>query len=271
MMCKRRPDVSIIVPFRDNGEHRTRVWHWLKRYYAENMPSVEIVVGTEEGVPFSKSVAVNRAAKRARGKIFAILDADALMDAEKLQEVCEELILDRRLGRKTWTMPYERIFYLSRDFTEKLISQPATTWPHNFPSPPPTDWLEGDNCPLYGHPFGAMAMVMPREAFFAVGGMDPRFRGWGGEDVSFLHTLDTLWGLHTVADNDILHMWHERPGKTAATRKWVGQPEFGPINSYLAHRYSLANGEPAWMWGLTDEHRDLPWWRKFFGFRTVVK
>jgi predicted glycosyltransferase involved in capsule biosynthesis len=264
-MCKRfrrRPDISIIVPFRDNGEHRTRVWHWLKRYYEANLPSVEVVVGTEEGVPFSKSVAVNRAAKRARGKIFVILDADALIQADKLQTVCDDLILDRRLGRKTWAMPYERIFYISREATEFILEETRPEGRITLHSPPGKWWQDGNNNPLYGHPFGAMALAMPREAFFAVGGMDPRFRGWGGEDVSFLHALDTLWGLHTVADNDVWHLWHERPGRTAATRKWVGQPEFGPINSRIAHRYNLANGEPGWMQALVDEHRPRPWWRR---------
>ena len=260
-MCswfRRRPDISIIVPFRDNGEHRTRVWRWLHEYYREALPDAEILVGTEEGVPFSKSVAVNRAAKKARGKIFVILDADALIQPEKLREVCDDLILDRRLGKRTWAVPYERIYYLNEELTLNLLKVPPKFLAElgfQWPSPPPENWREGDRNPLYGHPFGAMCMVMPREAFFHVRGFCEGFRSWGGEDVSMVHALDTLWGLHTVADNDILHCWHIRPGKTAATRKWVGQPDYGPANSRLAHQFSLANGCPAWMRALVDEHK----------------
>lgn len=250
---KPQPDISIIVPFRDNGEHRTRVWNWLKEYWATNLPNAEIIVGTDDGFPFSKSVAVNAAAKQARGKIFAILDADAYMDADRLKTVCDQLITDTNNGKQTWAMPYERIYYLKREATEVLLDLDPTA-PYWLSSPPSKWWIEQEN-PLYGHPFGAMAMIMPRQAFQTVGGMDPRFRGWGSEDVSLLHALDTLWGLHTVADNDLAHMWHERPGKTAATRKWVGQPDFGPINSRLGFRYNQANGEPGWMRALVNEHK----------------
>lgn len=260
-MCfKRRPDISIIVPFKDHNEHRTRVWEWLKRYYAEALPDAEIVVGTDDVVPFSKSCAVNRAANKARGRIFVVIDADALVQPEKLREVCDELILDRRLGRRTWAMVYERIYYLNEKTTLDLLKIPPELLAeidYEWPSPPPENWREGNNNPLYGHPFGAMCMVMPREAFFHVRGFCESFRAWGSEDASMTFALDTLWGLHKVHLNDILHLWHIRPGRTAATRKWVGQPDYGPANSRLGHQFSLANGYPSWMRALVDEHAGL--------------
>ena len=80
--------------------------------------------------------------------------------------------------------------------------------PLRFPSPPPVSAVESMQGSGYGHWFAAMCLMLPREAFFTVGGMDPRFRGWGGEDVSFMHAVDTLWGKHKTGHNDIMHFWH---------------------------------------------------------------
>jgi hypothetical protein len=83
--------------------------------------------------------------------------------------------------------------------------------------------------------------------------MDERFRGWGGEDVSFLRALDTLYCQHEVATADLCHFWHARPGENPQDRFWIGQ--VFPANSRLAQRYSLATGEPTFMRTLVKEHR----------------
>lgn len=254
----RRPQISLLVPFRDDREHRTRVWGWLRRYWESQLDSVEVIMGHDGGWPFSKAAAVNDAARRAHGKNFVILDADAYMDANVIQQCADRLDLARRHGFRTWMMPYNRLYRLSRENTLGLLYFDPRE-PYQLPSPPPAEWLESDrNTATYGHKFGAMAQVMPREAFFATGGMDPRFRGWGSEDASFLKALDTLWGLHEVTDNDLVHMWHSRPGKDVESRRWVGQTgSAGMANSRLAQRYGSANGEPHFMRGLADE-RESP-------------
>jgi hypothetical protein len=96
--------------------------------------------------------------------------------------------------------------------------------------------------------------------------MDPRFRGWGSEDVSFMRALDTIYAQHELGDNDVVHLWHERPGISWATRRWVGQPDV-VANSRLGQRYAMATSEPGFMRALTSEYehpRDVlkPWWRR---------
>lgn len=250
----RRPQISLLVPFRDDGEHRTRVWAWLRQYWQENLDSVEVVMGHDGGSPFSKSTAVNDAASRARGRVFVILDADAYLDARVVQSCADRLDAARKAGARLWFMPYAKLYRLGKPLTlDLLLSDPAQ--PYCIPSPPVTASLEtSPSSATYGHQYGAMMQVMPREAFFATGGMDPRFRGWGSEDVSFLRALDTLWGHHEVMPNDVSHLWHARPGNDWKTRRWVGQAmALGPANSRLAQRYAQANGEPSFMRGLADE------------------
>jgi N-terminal domain of galactosyltransferase/Glycosyl transferase family 2 len=264
MLCKwfrRRPQISLLVPFRDNGEGRGAAWSWLQQFWRDHLHSAEIVMGNSVGLPFNKAVAVNDAARRARGRIFMVLDADAYMDPTVIQDCADQIDAAVRAKKHLWFMPYDKLYRLNTDATTNLIkSNPALSY--KVSSPPPPAWLEanpdpsgGHSC-IYGHQYGAMAMVMPRQAFTTVNGMDPRFRwGWGSEDASFLKALDALYGQHEVARADILHLWHTRPGTNWETRKWVGQ-NFAPGNSRLAQRYQRAAGEPGWMRALVDEYKD---------------
>jgi hypothetical protein len=192
------------------------------------------------------------------------LDADAYLDSAVVQRCADDLDAARKAGKCCWYMPYNILYRLSQDTTVELLrTDPA------LPYHPPelaVNNLEvtgqGPGGTQYGHQYGAMAMVMSREAFFAAGGMDPRMRGWGSEDVSFLRALDTLWGLHEVVTNDICHLWHDRPGSSFKTRRWAGQT--AQANSRLCQRYTHASGEPALMRGLVSERvrpKPRPWWR----------
>lgn len=255
---KRHPEISLIVPFRDDGEHRAEVWRWLKKYWEWNLPNAEIIIGTDHRTPFSKSAAINKAARKARGKIFIICDADAYMDAGALKACADEVLAAVKARDRLWMMPYNCLYRLNRLATLAVLGTDPVE-PYFLPHPVPEDWLEDTgpqndpNTRTYGHRYGAMIMVMPREAFFLVNGFDARMRGWGSEDVSMLRALDTLYCQHHVAANDLCHMWHVRPGNDYATRKWVGQG-WSPANSRLAQRYYAATGEVAYMRSLCDEH-----------------
>jgi len=268
--CWSRPQISLLVPFRDDGEHRTRVWRWLRRYWRANLRTAEIVMGRDDGTPFSKAAAVNDAASRARGRTFVVLDADAYLDSAVVQRCADDLDDARKAGKRLWYMPYNVLYRLSQDTTLELLrTDPGLPYHPPVLSVDNLEVMEGQELlggTPYGHQHGAMAMVMPREAFFAAGGMDPRMRGWGSEDISFLRALDTLWGLHEVVTNDICHLWHDRPPSSSfKTRRLAGQTaQTGQANSRLCQRYTHASGEPAFMRGLTSERvrpRPRPWWR----------
>lgn len=257
------PQISLLVPFRDDGEHRDRVWNWLERYWQHALPSAEIVMGRDFGVPFSKAIAVNDAASRARGHVFAVLDADAYIHADAIESCAYQIEEAQASGQRKWFMPYNKLYRLDRMATMGLLeSDPAA--PFDVPSPPPLDWVEPGNEPKnYGYgpdpvrsafQFGAMCQVVPREAFELVGGMDPRFRGWGSEDASFKRSLDTLYCKSEIAVNDMLHMWHARPTYPEG-RRWIGQATNLP-NRDLGARYGAATGRPAFMQKLIDERSE---------------
>ncbi len=266
------PQISILTPFRDDHEFRTHVWHWLRAYWQTHLQSVEIIEGHDVHTPFSKASAVNDAASRARGRVFIIMDADAYLDSHILQRYVNNIDDAVRAGKRLWYIPYSHLYRLSQPATEALIDTDPQE-DYAISSPPPANIL--DESPLsshdhnsvnYGHQYGALVSIMPREAFFMVGGLDPRFRGWGSEDVSFMNAVDTVYCQHQLGANDAMHLWHSRPGISWETRRWIGQPDL-VANSRLAQRYNMAKSEIGWMRALTDEYappRDLKrhWWSR---------
>lgn len=257
----RRPKISFLVPFRDDGEHRSRVWHWLHRYWSAHLPDAEIVMGHDGGSPFGKAAAVNDAASRARGKVFVVMDADAYMDPQVVQRCADEILKAKRRGRRIWFIPYRHLFRLREDITLDIL-EIEPEWDLDLPSPPPDNWVESHNSAHYGHLYGAMMQIMPREAFWMIGGWPSRFRGWGSEDAAAMRALDTMWAPHEVTHNDMLHFWHAREGDDVKTRKWVGQHTEGNANSRQAQRFAVATGEPAFMAALVQEHAPRRGWRK---------
>lgn len=245
------PEISLLVPFRNDHEDRAKTWHWLRQYWQHHLPQAEILQGHYTGYPFSKAAAVNHAARHARGKVFVILDADTYLD-HNVVEYCAEAIIDAlEQGKRRWFIPYKLLYRLRKRPSKELIrSDPRL--PYSIPHPPPMTWVEPGQSHDYGHPYGALIQIVPREAFRLVGGFDPRFCGWGSEDSSFLRAVDTLYAQHENTQNDVVHLWHVRPGNDWKTRRWVGQSI--QQNSRLAQRYANATGEPSYMRGLTEEH-----------------
>lgn len=238
-----QPNISLLVPFRSDDGYRLRVWLWLQKYWMSELPGVEIVIGKdhEKDKVFSKAVAVNDAASRATGDIFVILDADCYLPGKIVKHCARRIVNARRLGVPMWFVPYRTLYRLTPESTERVLGTPPTQ-PFRFPQPPDDEDVESLLGTSFGHRFGALIMVVPREAFELVGGMDERFRGWGGEDVSFLRSLDTLYSSHRNTANDVLHLWHPRFGEDWKTRKWAGQAD-ARVNDWLAVQYGKASGK----------------------------
>jgi len=238
----RTPLISLLIPFRSDNKSRREVFNWILQYWECELPDAEIVIGRDWGIPFSKSGAVNDAARRASGKYFVIIDADAYLPGDVIRTAVARIERAARKGHRLWYIPYRRVFRLTPEASRRVLdSDPCD--PERFPSPPDDLDVESMEGSAFGHHFGALIQIMPREAFFAVGGMDPRFRGWGGEDVSFVRAVDTLWGKHKTTRNDVLHLYHTRIGHGGwRTREWEGQKK-PRANDWLSIKYNVATGD----------------------------
>ena len=254
--------ISLLVP-RSPGVDagRDRLWDWLQRYWRAHLPLARIVEGRDPehlsrpGRTFSKTTAVNDAARRAKGDILVILDSDAYVAPEIIVEAAHEIRRARKRGRRLWFIPYRRFYRLGPDLTEQILA--SDPWlPQNLGdplAPELRDPVHG-NAPEYGHHYAAMIMVFPQEAFKEVGGMDERFIGWGGEDISFMRAMDTVYNTHKTIDHAVYHLYHHTFG-VGVNRQWIGQVKRMPF-TILGARYQAAYGDPARMLRLNNEWRN---------------
>ncbi len=249
--------ISLLVPFRADGRGRTRVWRWLRRYWEHELPGVEIVMGHDDfwRRPFSKTVAVNNAAKKAHGDIFVILDADTYLPGRVIEQCANRIRTSIAAGHPLWFIPYRKLFRLTAEATDAVLDSDPRD-PLRFSSPPLWTDVEDTSGSAHGHHYGAMIQIMPRVGFEKVGGMDPMFRGWGGEDVAFVRAMDTLYAKHKSTSNDVLHLWHPIHNQTYihnwTVREWAGQRS-NRMNDRRAVLYDKATGDPVMMRALVDE------------------
>jgi Glycosyltransferase like family 2 len=263
---RRGHGISILIPFRANADQLQRLKNvvWLKRYWKAQLPGAEIIIGKDpqnHNAPFSKSVAVNDAARKAKGDIFVIVDADGYISVDAVLNCVKEIRDARKRGRKLWFVPYRKFYRLTEAASHSLLQSDPKN-PLEFSEPLTQDFVLGDTDPTVGHWYGAMIQICPREAFDAVGGWDERFRGWGGEDHAAMRAMDTLYGLHMTLPGHVLHVWHPQIGPEGTKaqvhwkdRMWAGQDEPG-VNDKLAGRYYGAYRNPEKMRKLVDEGKE---------------
>lgn len=265
LLSRKGHGISLIVPFgcSDPEDQRQKNWKWLQAYWKAQLPGAEIIIGEDrDGKPFSKSVAVNDAASRAHGDIYVIVDADGYISAEAVLYCATQIRQARNHGHKLWFVPYRNFFRLTAEASQRvLLSSPKK--PYQFSSPPPEDCVQRSAASQFGHRYGAMIQVMPKEAFWEVGGWDPRFRGWGGEDNSAMRAVDTLYWPHKTLPIQVLHLWHPMLSVNGPDawvdqyhRIWPGQL-LACSNKALSSQYFQAIGNRKKMREIVNQGRML--------------
>ena len=239
---KRGHGISLLVPFRTDNGRRAETWQWLARYWQHELPGAEIVIGTDNHPAFCKTAAVNRAADKAKGDVFVILDADCYVSGEVIEYCANEIRRERKRGNRLWFIPYRYFYRLTDPASREILNSNPGNPARFFAAPPPNHKLQETKGITRAHWFGALIQIMPREAFYAAGTMDNRFHGWGGEDVAFMHALDTLYSRHKTVPSGVIHLWHPTIGSSAKDRKWAGQTKPG-ANGNLAAKYFRARGD----------------------------
>ena len=217
--------ISFLVPFRGDAWRR-QLWDFIRARLEREHPDAEIVEAGDDGQdPFCKSMAVNRAAARASGDLFWIWDSDCWCPPQNVHTAVQ-LIQD---GRSAWARPWRRKAKLGEAETRRILSLPA--WDGTWDRRAPRERLNAF--------WAAPPLVLHREVFEDVGGMDERFRGWGGEDIAFARSL---WkcghGFAGVVPADCIHLWHPRIG-TVGHDLWPGQA-VSSVNDRLVQEYDRA-------------------------------
>lgn len=240
------PEVSLLIPYRAGDPWRDEVWRWMESAWRKHMPRAEICTGDDPAqVPFSRSAAVNAAARKATSDVLVNLDADTWLEPRGIRKAAS---LIRKEGHDhEMFVPKARKFHLLEEDSRRLIrrNQPGdfgdapTRAPHDkFHIPAPT--------------------VMSRRVFEAVNGFDERFIGWGCEDNAFMLALQTLGQRIRTQIGDAYHVWH--PTRVMADDEWDkwqvwdGQTKARPGLAHLEN-YFRAYGNGVRMRELVEGNR----------------
>jgi len=209
--------LSVLIPFRDADGTRTRAKDWILARWQHYYPDAEFIVEPDDGIdPFNKSMAVNNAAAKATGDVYAILDADSWIEPEWVQRGLEVI----QSGKGNWTRP-SRHMRLQHGISEQMLAQPPTA---PFPSLSSSRHAES-----YGSVVGFLWLVRASSwwdmAWHDNGvarGMDERIRGWGGEDSAFTMAAKAIIGGPRHLGGTVVSLWHARPRQNGH-RIWMNQ------------------------------------------------
>jgi hypothetical protein len=210
-------ELSVLLPYKADNGPRDEAFRWTRAFYRKHMQNAEICIGRSDSALFSRSQAINDAARQATTDLFLIADTDILYDPRIIREAMH------RLNMHAWVIPYSQVHDISEPCTRRLLGT-EPTWPLAMPVV--------SSVRTYS-PKGGLTLI-PRQHFEAVGGLDERFIGWGGEDDAFASSLDTLCGKHDRLQEAIYHLWHPND-------KENGNPNYAN-NFNLFLRYMNAYG-----------------------------
>ncbi len=153
--------------------------------------------------PSSKAAACNAGVAAALTPVVALIDADTLVSPAALLSCVDRIAHPGDRTPIAAIRPFGCLVDLDDAATEKM---------HRTGVLPAAGSASGDASRALEHiPLAGGILVIDREAYLAVGGMDESFRGWGGEDDAFSHAL-----IRSGVDSRILrdevafHLWHAR-------------------------------------------------------------
>ncbi|HUG41895.1 MAG TPA: galactosyltransferase-related protein [Longimicrobiales bacterium] len=151
------------------------------------------------GTPYSRAWAFNVGARAARGRLLVFHDNDMIVP----RRYAAELLARRAEGYEVINLK-RFVFYLD----ERATADGLAGGPPRRPPQRVIQNLEGGG-----------SLALDRDAFFALGGFDEAFVGWGGEDNEFWERAQVRaawpWGYLPI-----LHLHHrEQPGKGHRRRR----------------------------------------------------
>ena len=147
------------------------------------------------GAHYCRSLAFNAGARAARGEMLVLHDNDLLV----AQDYAAEIMSRYEQGYEVINLK-RFIFYLTEAHARRVCVSGEL------------DLKEAPESVMQNAQGGG-SLAVSREAFFAIGGFDESFVGWGGEDNEFWERAQTL-NVWPYGYLPLVHLWHEaQPGK----------------------------------------------------------
>jgi hypothetical protein len=236
-------NVDLIVPLSPGDPERDAAWEFVSGFYERMHPGLTVTVGRDtegwwERRGWSKGYAIADGAKSTSASIMVIADADVIVSPEALGYSIIAV-----MNGAAWSMPHGDVYRLSRRATNDVVYLKGETL--DVGAKPPLKWTA---LPPHPGPPGGGIVVLTRSAYETVGGVDPRFVGFGGDDISFARALDTLVGPCERFNYPMTHLYHERTPRRKGNRG-------SAANEALAARYMLADGDKDAMRAIVAEFK----------------
>lgn len=221
------PSTAVILAYRDNGcEHRQAAY----RYVTDHVWSAfdEVRVCDSGATPFSRGASFNQGADRLQADVLVFADADVVVEVEALRQAVTHAYV---LGVTAY--PYREYVRLTREATDTYMAHQLLPADERHPF---AEWTEPNSV--------GGCFVVRRSAYLACGGCDPRFVGWGFEDVAWSAVSATLLGEHVRERGSLLHLWHPWDGYSGGnTSKSPAERAVYDANVALCDRYTGAIGD----------------------------
>jgi GT2 family glycosyltransferase len=181
-------DVSlecIVVEQSSTPEIRDALPIWVRYIHTAPRPNI----------PYCRSWAFNVGARMAKGDLLVFHDNDMLMP----RDYAAQLLARFRGGYEVINLK-RLIFYLNENHSRQIMAS-GTLLQDHAPQTVVQNLEAGGS------------LAVGKDAFFAIGGFDESFIGWGGEDNEFWERAQTrkVWPYGYLP---IIHLWHApQPGK----------------------------------------------------------
>jgi len=230
--------VAVLIPVSSHlDEARGWAAHYVEGHYEHFHPSWDVWIQPIEGT-WNKPAALNRAFTEARAAdhdIVILADADSVVPPEDL----ETAVRWAQEGR-AWCTPHGDVYRLTEAATRLFSAQ--------FRSDFELAYRAKLTRPTYRGIPGGGIVVVRSEVYADVRGLDERFEGWGGEDISFGMCLKTLHGAPGRVGAPLVHLWH--PPAAPHGRGSIASEK-------LVARYTAASGYGERMRSLVEERAPL--------------
>lgn len=221
--------VAVLLPWRDVAcEHRTRALAYVCEQFAEY--PWPVVIGRHDDGEWCKALAVQDALSQTSAETLILHDADVWCDglAGAVSSVQDGA---------SWAIPHTATRGIHR------LTEASTA---RYVAGEPLAGLPLAECRYDGVAGGGIAVV--NRAVYDACPLDPRFRGWGGEDESLGHALRALHGVAPRGRSPLVHLWH--PSQPRITRGTGSE-----ASSTLRKRYARARFRPDQIAALVEEAR----------------
>lgn len=220
--------VAAVIPWRPGSPERNAHHETVRTHLRQLLPDAIHLDVDSDHTPFSRAGSRNegvRQAQAAGADVVVICDADTLAEPEPLHAAITGA------GDGRMHLPYTWYRGLSRDGTARhTAGVPAADCPAELEH----EWATGG------------IIVIRPDAWWAMGGMDEQFTGWGFEDAAARICADALLGETVRHPGTITHLWHPLESN-------LGSPQH-VANGAHCQRYVDATGNPEQLRALIAEH-----------------